>query len=465
MQGDYTRVNLLDGCTGRQLVEEQWFGKRACDHIRMDVWRLVTQVRREPAEPETESLCVNCGKRWGVHKAIRDIDGLSQACPLGNGWATTVFAPSLHIGADKPPLAESEALAATFSEAASKPEADDGLKAILAAAGAMDWDQPQAAWAPCFAVQEDGHFCGRAPRWHDGPPTHEHVSLATLLATVAELGARQMIGELGKEQAAWRKAINERDALRAELDASLHGTRTKRLQDERDALLADRAADHQEVEKLRAELAKAVERATCWDDDLKTRITWEQLAEKRSQQLAEVTQQRDSHLGVCRSIARKVREVYRGDDFATLEQRVQWVCDALKKLDAGPTPPAESYRLLEHGEIVQEGDEFSGVLSGEWLPVVAMKGCTVNHRAKYRRPITGGAGLYEAATCDQRAVGGTEAEWVEGKPNSDCDDVLIPPDGILPRIEKFEECGLLLSELPIAEARLVLSALTTVFSA
>jgi len=59
---------------------------------------------------------------------------------------------------------------------------------IIQAAEHMDWMQVvlnQAA--PCFHLQRNGYFCGRAQRWvgHDNPnQSHKFVSLADLLKTV-----------------------------------------------------------------------------------------------------------------------------------------------------------------------------------------------------------------------------------------------------------------------------------------
>jgi hypothetical protein len=61
-------------------------------------------------------------------------------------------------------------------------------------------------------------------------------------------------------------------------------------------------------------------------------------------------------------------------------------------------PPA--YRLLETGEIIQEGDEFLGDASQLWLPAFGIR-IEVEPGRQYRRPITGGAGLHEAATVSQ----------------------------------------------------------------
>ena len=59
-------------------------------------------------------------------------------------------------------------------------------KEIEAAKG-MDWGQVvMNGGPPCFHVQEDGRFCGRAERWdgHRLPDFHDFVSLADLLETV-----------------------------------------------------------------------------------------------------------------------------------------------------------------------------------------------------------------------------------------------------------------------------------------
>lgn len=54
---------------------------------------------------------------------------------------------------------------------------------IIRAAEHFDWGQPGAAWAPCFHLGNDGHFCGRAPFWdgHRCGSSHHYVSLADLI--------------------------------------------------------------------------------------------------------------------------------------------------------------------------------------------------------------------------------------------------------------------------------------------
>lgn len=66
---------------------------------------------------------------------------------------------------------------------------------ILKAAENMDWMQVVLNQGPpCFHLQANGRFCGRAERW-DGhhPPglvIHKYVSLADLLKRVATLERR-----------------------------------------------------------------------------------------------------------------------------------------------------------------------------------------------------------------------------------------------------------------------------------
>jgi hypothetical protein len=62
------------------------------------------------------------------------------------------------------------------------------MKKILNAAERMDWMQVVLnGGPPCFYLQEDGRFCGRAHRWlgHCNGVDHEYVSLADLLRSVA----------------------------------------------------------------------------------------------------------------------------------------------------------------------------------------------------------------------------------------------------------------------------------------
>ena len=55
------------------------------------------------------------------------------------------------------------------------------LKGYLNAAEKFDWDQVRLnGGPPCFHFGEDGTFCGRARRWHNGR-THAFESLADLV--------------------------------------------------------------------------------------------------------------------------------------------------------------------------------------------------------------------------------------------------------------------------------------------
>lgn len=62
---------------------------------------------------------------------------------------------------------------------------------IIKAAENMDWQQVILnGGPPCFHLDEDGRFCGRAKRWpgHDKPgnhwPIHKFVSFADLLKSM-----------------------------------------------------------------------------------------------------------------------------------------------------------------------------------------------------------------------------------------------------------------------------------------
>ncbi len=61
---------------------------------------------------------------------------------------------------------------------------------LMVAAQCMDWRQVVLnGGPPCFHLQEDGAFCGRAQRWmgHDKDCLdHEFVSLADLLLKVGD---------------------------------------------------------------------------------------------------------------------------------------------------------------------------------------------------------------------------------------------------------------------------------------
>lgn len=66
---------------------------------------------------------------------------------------------------------------------------------------------------------------------------------------------------------------------------------------------------------------------------------------------------------------------------------------------SGPSP-ATAYRRLNVGEIIQDGDEWQAG-AGEWQLCKRSIGNEVTHVECNRRPITGGAGLHEQATCPQ----------------------------------------------------------------
>lgn len=59
---------------------------------------------------------------------------------------------------------------------------------IITAAERFDWGQPCAAWAPCFHLGNDGHFCGRAPWWdgHTHGSSHRYQSLADLIRSLKQ---------------------------------------------------------------------------------------------------------------------------------------------------------------------------------------------------------------------------------------------------------------------------------------
>ena len=59
------------------------------------------------------------------------------------------------------------------------------LQGVLRAARGMDWQQVVLNQGPpCFHVEHDRKFCGRAQRWagHEAGSDHGFVSLADLLA-------------------------------------------------------------------------------------------------------------------------------------------------------------------------------------------------------------------------------------------------------------------------------------------
>ena len=64
---------------------------------------------------------------------------------------------------------------------------DKELQQIIYAADNMDWGQVVLnGGPPCFHLEVDGYFCGRAKRWagHDAKGIHNFVSLTELLTGV-----------------------------------------------------------------------------------------------------------------------------------------------------------------------------------------------------------------------------------------------------------------------------------------
>ena len=61
---------------------------------------------------------------------------------------------------------------------------DKELQQIIYAANNMDWGQVVLnGGPPCFHLEVDGYFCGRAKRWagHDAKGIHNFVSLVDLI--------------------------------------------------------------------------------------------------------------------------------------------------------------------------------------------------------------------------------------------------------------------------------------------
>lgn len=56
------------------------------------------------------------------------------------------------------------------------------VEVLLDAAKNMDWEQAFLnQYAPCFFIEEDGSFCGRAKRWAGHKSFHKFRSLEELL--------------------------------------------------------------------------------------------------------------------------------------------------------------------------------------------------------------------------------------------------------------------------------------------
>lgn len=490
---------------------------------------MTNDTNTAPAAPPSETTCAVCG------------DPIRR---LRHGWIHVPGAPDVAYdhaaaeqAAEKLPLAESEAMASTFgasllaaADAArervsgysvqqrkelemhargddSKPEPAGALKAILAAAEGHGFNI-------CFHVVERRSgpgMCGRSSGWHPTHPSecnHPFVSLATLLSSVAELASAPVRAEL-------RRIEDHGMNLEAELAATERALDEARTSDP--ALLS--AALYREE---KAELFALVD--SLWKAGVK--IEW-----------------------LTNSVGwQSVPPFEEGVDALVKDGTFRVPMEQFSK-PAAPVKAAESYRLLETGEIIQEGDEFTTEVT-VWHPAKMIgEALRKDSALVYRRPITGGAGLYEAATCSQESqplsaelqdkvqrafearVSEADPRYLESAetscprgskivpPGSDIqagditfDEKPVPEDwigylvranavpvfrpeahparivgvvdenarleedveealkidlipaGILTRLSVLEECGVLLSEIHPAEARLVIAALATVFS-
>lgn len=75
----------------------------------------------------------------------------------------------------------------------------NSFQEIFAASCSMDWGQVVAnGGPPCFHVQENGTFCGRAERWFGHKPVyrskaadHDFVPLHVLISKIKKIGWRE----------------------------------------------------------------------------------------------------------------------------------------------------------------------------------------------------------------------------------------------------------------------------------
>lgn len=318
-----------------------------------------------------------------------------------------------------------------------KPEpAGDGaisassLKAILAAAD---------GWTTNVCFHHIGPVFCQAPDHSHGTTDHPFVSLATLLGSVVELASARVMqsADIAREALA---APGEVAKLRHELGIvsnTRHAANARALKYEAERDSARRsyqvlveclweygvtiqccALDKHWVKGWFPMASKGVSVETKWDwERWSYRVPMEQFAnarlqfEKAIEKVLALTAERDQLLEIMWLDGP-------GEPHETIEQckaqfAAGWVrktqLDEAEKTIAAEQRGAEkgraesapeSYRLLETGEIIQEGDQFLPALGGNWRDVSVTSG-KVLYAGKYRRPITGGAGLHEAATVSQ----------------------------------------------------------------
>lgn len=78
---------------------------------------------------------------------------------------------------------------------------------LRAAAERMDWQQVVLnGGPPCFHLEGDGRFCGRAERWEGHPEIHSYVPLASLLQLTSGQPTRE---ELLSENARLKSLLTE----------------------------------------------------------------------------------------------------------------------------------------------------------------------------------------------------------------------------------------------------------------
>lgn len=156
---------------------------------------------------------------------------------------------------------------------------------------APESNHPAAATQPCdncngsgqseCATGEGFTICSKCDGSGVQAATPEETATPETDAAEAEYrrGSNDWTVELNKSYGLARSLERRLTTLKAELAAALAGK-----------------------EKAEAELE-------CWDDDGKTRITWEQLAEKKAQALAQMTQERDEASKTAEEAVMRMREM------------------------------------------------------------------------------------------------------------------------------------------------------------
>lgn len=95
------------------------------------------------------------------------------------------------------------------------------LEKVLAAVDRFDWSQPVGRdWNPCFWLEADGHFCGRAQAWGGHGSDHNHLPLRVLIeALIADQTAHLRETMLQCSRDIWHMSMEHiSDRLREEAE-------------------------------------------------------------------------------------------------------------------------------------------------------------------------------------------------------------------------------------------------------